>query len=436
MTPRRQFLRRLGIQATSAALLAGTPFRLDAADPSPQAPSQAIDPLLAREWLARWNRNILSNARARYCDREMGEELGWKMSPFLEGFYYGFRATGDARWVSRLVDWADAWIRRGRKEPDGFIGWPKSGSGGTASENFLSDSLLGEAMTLRPVVLMAAEILKDPEFKKTYGSAAESYLSLAEQIFQKWDTRGCWREVKAGGLWVEPPFGLDPKTGQWTEGYDQRKTDGFSHPANKQNLIARGLTALHDATKKPIYRERAEQWWRLMKSRIKTCEEGKYFVWNYWDPAGPWDYNPDRSPKHWVGVHPNGGYYGIDVAGIVDAYEHNLVFTKEDLDKLIATNRDFMWNQQVKGAKFQRIDGREPDARWKESPGTLWAALAPYDAKLCEVFVANHNPSDWGALGTTPWFLARFRASPESKEPSQRSRPQQKSTPAIGKSHE
>jgi acetyl esterase/lipase len=29
-------------------------------------------------------------------------------------------------------------------------------------------------------------------------------------------------------------------------------------------------------------------------------------LWNYWEPAGPWDYKPDgRSTKHWVGVHPN-----------------------------------------------------------------------------------------------------------------------------------
>ena len=28
-----------------------------------------------------------------------------------------------------------------------------------------------------------------------------------------------------------------------------------------------------------------------------------------------------------------------------------------DIARLIATNRDFMWNKQIKNAKFQRIDG-------------------------------------------------------------------------------
>jgi len=164
---------------------------------------------------------------------------------------------------------------------------------------------------------------------------------------------------------------------------------------------------MHDVTNKPIYKERAEKWWRLMKSRMRTREEGKYFVWNYWDPAGPWDYKSDGSTRHWVGIHPNGGYYLIDVESIVTAFEHGLVFTKEDIDRLIATNRDFMWNQQVTGARFQRIDGGRPDPRWENSPGVLWTALVPYDETLRKIFVANHNPSGWGGLSATPWFLAR-----------------------------
>jgi hypothetical protein len=95
------------------------------------------------------------------------------------------------------------------------------------------------------------------------------------------------------------------------------------------------------------------------------------------------------------------------VEGIVEAFEHTVVFGKDDLDRLIATNRDFMWDHHITGARFQRIDGGEPDSRWKGSPGVLWTALVPYDATLKTIFIANHNPSDWGALSLTPWFIAR-----------------------------
>lgn len=263
---------------------------------------------LTQDWLARWEKNILGRARSRYCDKEVGEELGWLVSPFLNGIYYGYLATRDPKWVEMQIDWMDSCVRRGIEEPDGFVGWPKSGM--DATESFYTDSLLGEATALRPVVLMADEILKTPALKGKFDSQAQAYLRLAERVFEKWDSRGCWREIANGGLWVVPLFGIDPKTGQWTEGYARRNTDGFSNPDNKENHIARWLIAMYDVTRKSVYRERAEKWFRLMKSRMKTRQDGTYFVWNYWDPAGPWDCKADGSPKHWVGVHPNGGYYG------------------------------------------------------------------------------------------------------------------------------
>jgi hypothetical protein len=262
-------------------------------------------------------------------------------------------------------------------------------------------------MGLRPLVLMADQIRKTPALQPKFGASAESWLKIAEQTFVKWDARGCWREVTAGGLWVVPDFGLDAGTGKWTDGYAQRATHGFSNPDNKQNHIARWLLALHDATQKPVYRDRAEKWFRLMKSRLHSREGGKYFVWNYWEPGGPWDYNPDGSTRHWVGVHPNGGYYAIDLQGMVAAFEHGLVFKLDDMQRLIATNRDFMWNQQLNDAKFQRIDGGQADPRWKDSPGVLWTALVPHDQTLRKIFLANHNPASWGGLAATPWFLAR-----------------------------
>jgi hypothetical protein len=370
-----------------------------------------LDPALAKDWLARWQKNILADAEHRYCDREMGEELGWLVSPFLNGFYYGYRATGDVAWLDRLADWTHAWTVRGIKEPDGFLGWPKSGTGGVLEENLYTDSLLGEAMALRPAMLAARDILRDRTLKQKFGDMAQTWLELAESTFEKWFVRGCWREVKEGGVWVVPAFGMDRQTGQWTEGYARRTTDGFSNPDNKQNLIALWLLSLHDATGNPVYRTYAQKWWRVMKSRLHTRQGGKYFVWNYWEPAGPWDLKRDGSPRHWVGVHPNGGYYQIDVEAMVAAFEHGLVFTREDLDKLIATNRDFMWNHQVKAAKFQRMDGGPPDARWKDTPGCLWTALAPYDDTLRKVFVANHQPASWGGMAVTPWFLAGGRVN-------------------------
>jgi len=365
-----------------------------------------VERALREAWLEKWEKHILAEAANRYCDKETGEELGWVVSPFLNGFYYGYLATGNRSWIGHLIDWTDACLKRTVLEPDGARGWPKGDGGGGDSTQYRADSLLGEAMLLRPVVLAAMEIQKSAPLRADWGGKADAYIKFAEEIFQKWDSRGCWREVEKGGLWVVPAYGIDLKTGGWSSGYETRTVSGFSNPDNKENHIARWILALHDATGKSVYKDRAAKWFQLMKSRMKSTGNGKFFVWNYWEPAGPWDFKPDGSPKHWIGVHPNGGYYGIDVEAIVAAFEHGLVFSREDIDRLIATNRDFMWNGNFAEAKFKRIDGGQPDPRWKESPGVLWTSLVPYDQTLKKIFVENHRPDSWGGIGTTPWFLS------------------------------
>lgn len=363
--------------------------------------------LSPRDWLPAWQTNIVAESKTRYCDTETGEELGWLVSPFLNGFAYGYLATRDPNMLDRLCDWNDAWLKRGIKEPDGHIGWPKQGTGGLIEDQLYTDSLLGEAMAFTPSVRVMADAAKWPRGRPIrHYDDLERYLAASEACFRKWDSRGCWRTVENGGLWVVPAFGIDKSTGGWTAGYADRKTAGFSNPDNKENAISEWLLAMYDATGKAVYRDRAAAWFRLMKSRMHANGE-KYLVWDYWDPAGPWDYKPDGSTRHWVGVHPNGGYYGIDVGAIVDAYEHHLVFTRGDIDKLIATNRDFMWNQKLPGAAFRRIDGGEPDPRWKDSPGVLWTSLCRYDPTLRKVFEATFQPVSWGGLAETPWYVWR-----------------------------
>ena len=371
-----------------------------------------LNSLLAREptdgWLPKWQSYILAESKTRYCDTETGEELGWLVSPFLSGFAYGYLATNETEWLDRLVDWADAWLKRAVKEPDGFVGWPKQGTGGLVEDQLFTDSLLGEAMALTPLVRLHGQVHRGGlSWRSEIDRKLDRYLQASEACFRKWDGRGCWREVKDGGVWVVPAFGIDKASGGWTAGYATRRNDGFSNPANKENAIAEWLLAMFDATGKPVYRDRAAAWFRVMKARIRT--NGRYLVWNYWDPAGPWDFKPDGSTRHWVGVHPNGGYYGIDVGAIVDAFEHGVVFDRGDIDKLIATNRDFMWNQKLPGAEFRRIDGGEPDPRWPKTPGVLWVPLGKYDAKLREIFEATFQPASWGGLSTTPWNVWRSR---------------------------
>ena len=206
---RRSFLKQAVLAAAGMASLSNKPLATAVNGESTGKAPVGLDAALAKDWLSRWAKNILSDAGNRYCDHELGEEVGWLVRPFLNGFYYGYHATRDPKWVEHLADWADSWIKRGAKELDSFIGWPKSGSGGALAESLLTDSLLGEAMGLRPIVMMAGEIQVTPALKERFGPRAGAWLKLAGQVFEKWDSRGCWREVEEGGLWVVPAFGMN-----------------------------------------------------------------------------------------------------------------------------------------------------------------------------------------------------------------------------------
>jgi hypothetical protein len=350
-------------------------------------PAFTVDPAKRDTWLARWQQNILTEAKARSCDTAMGEEIGWLISPLLNGFYYGFLLTGDPRWLDRLIDWTDSWIRRGVTEPDGYTGWPKVGAAGTDVDNldsFYADSLLGEAMVLQPVVLTSAAILKDPALAGRYGPKAHLYLELAHRTFEKWDRRGAWRATDTGMITVVLPYGIDTATGGWTDG-ERTRTDphvGFSHPDNKANLVALWLLAMSAATAIPLYQDRAKAWFQMMKGRLRLQPDGSYQIWNYWEPAGPWDYRVFGVPKHWIGVHPKDVYYATDVQAMVTAYEHGLVFSADDLGHLVKT---------------AQVDGRQ------------WPALAPYDATIRARFEQTLKPDGWAELSLVPWYLEEQR---------------------------
>jgi hypothetical protein len=343
---------------------------------------------------ARWEKFIVADyAASRYCDTEKAEELAWLVAPYLNAFFYGYVATKNPKWIDMLVDCADSWLPRGVTEPDGFIGWPKRGWAGSKVDNlddWTADSMLGEAAVLTPIVSMAREILATPGLAAAYGAKARSYLQTSKQIFEKWRQRGAWRETEGGGIvTVELPFGIDEKTGDWTAGYAKRNdlSIGFSHQNNKANLIARWLVAMFDATGEKDFRERAEGWFRLMKSRMSLKRDGSFQIWNYWQPAGPWDYRFLDVPKHWIGVHPNQSYYDIDVESIVLAYEHGLVFSKDDIDRLIATAL---------------------------TENRYWIGLVPYDERLQKRFENRLEPTRWSGLVATPWYLARQSALREA----------------------
>jgi hypothetical protein len=437
-----------------------------------------------KNWLGRWDKNISGEVRGyRVCESAVGEDIAWVITPVLDGLYQGYMATKNTKYVDMLVDWTDCLIKRGAKEPDGYVGWPSFKAAGTDKDNldnaYDADSMLSDAMVFRPIVLMAHQMATNPALKGKYAAKGKSYIKFAEQIYQKWATRGGWRDCKVGAISLVLPCGLDKTRTKWVDFRTRNDPgDGFSHPDNKASEVACWMLAMWDVTGKPEYKERAEKWFKLLKSRMTLKSDGTYEIWNYWQPAGPWDYisTPAQEkedsgrigePKHWVGVHPRGGYYEMDTAAIAAAYQHGLVFTKADIDHLIATAKT-SWRDgdpgspaagmevsvQPSSGTAKEINACFPNSRTSKPTsagagalsGTvvsvewdaeankgkivvqpknaqahrvtfltnddtkvhvlrMWRGLVPYDEEIQKNFEATADPESWGGLGDVSWYL-------------------------------
>jgi hypothetical protein len=445
----------------------------------PAAPAMTLvkmDEAKQKDWLAKWDKNITGEAKNYRvaCDKSVGEDIAWAGTAIWEAFYNGYMATHDTKYLDMWVDWTDSLIKRAVKEPDGYVGWPGKDPHGTEVDQLsrlVGDSMLAEAMVFRPIVALAGEVLKDPKLKDKYGAKAESYLKLSEQLAEKWVKRGGWRETKDGGMIsVVGYYGLTADGKSWDLSAEAMADPNlaFSHPNNKANKVASWMLALWDVTGKTQYKDRAEKWFKVLKSRLKLGSDGTYEIWNYWEPAGPWDYKPgSKATKHWVGVHGNAGYYEADLGGMVEAYEHGLVFTKDDIGHLIDTAKT-AWvgsnpgslgagmlvcvdpasgtakaiNACIPNSKTAEpasagsaaLSGKIVSAEWdvKASKGKMvvqpkdasvapvtfdtdkdtkvkvlrmWTALAPYDVEIQKNFEATEKPDSWGGLSAASYYL-------------------------------
>ena len=143
-----------------------------------------------------------------------------------------------------------------------------------------------------------------------------------------------------------------------------------------------------DVTGKPEYKDHAEKWFKLLKSRMTLKPTAPTKSGTTGSPPDPGITYPTATPSTGSFEHPNAGYYEIDLTGIVNAYEHGIVFTKTDIQHLIDTAL---------------------------ATKRYWTPLAPYSPEIQKRFEAGHKPDDWGGLGGTPWYLMR-RAQLNTKE--------------------
>jgi hypothetical protein len=120
------------------------------------------------------------------------------------------------------------------------------------------------------------------------------------------------------------------------------------------------------------------------------CLFDDHYVWNYWEPFGVWDIEDASRNKlrHWVNVHPYRNYQSGEIHEIAEAYHSGLTFDQQDIQRIINTNINVMWNGDRQNPEWRNSNyavekaalGKEPAEKkpGEDRAGTLWHGLLDF----------------------------------------------------------
>jgi len=326
-----------------------------------------------------------------------GEEYFWVMSARMLPLLKAYRYTHDPEYLELYVPiqeqiLSQRYIHPTKPEYNGWYEYDAKGD-----KMFQHVALIDHDTILYfvPVLMFVQEVRADPALKEKYGGKAEAWLKDVEASIRAWDKRGCYQDFPDGSGWYHSMTVYpDPKTGEL------KKLDsigaGGTVPYNKVHALFEALTLAYRITGDPWYTTRMEKCSKFFKKHVE---------WNYRDHAFPGDYKSgvlgQGEALTGAFVHPKGGYYQLDAEGITNAYDLNIVYTKEDIEKLLKTNLEFMFTGDATDPKFKKIDGTVDKSGKYNYIGRLWTALAHFSPKTRELWKAQIDKN--GGKGWMSW---------------------------------
>jgi len=233
-----------------------------------------------------------------------------------------------------------------------------------------------------PVLRFVREVRADASLRSRYGELAEKWLKDVQASIRAWDRRGCWHELgDKGGWYSNPTHYPDPNTGELV-----RRTDIFAGgviPYNKVHAFCEALSLAYRITGDEWYVQRMAKCAKRFRGNWRV--DDKHAEWNYRDHAFAGDYVSgvvgQGKTRTGAFVHVKGGYYALDVEGVVCCYDVGAFYQRADIEKLIQTNLKFMWMGDEKDPKFRKINGTYK-AEGKYNKGYLWTALAHFSPEV------------------------------------------------------
>lgn len=348
-----------------SSLLAGCTLILCAPVPLTAGEAAAPDPAAYRAFL-QTNPNL---------DKIPGEAFTWHAANGLGRFVAAWQTYRDPRWLDEAALHFDWLIGRMAVEPDGYPGWvgPRMG---TTDGLHTGPHVVGDANLIEPMLAFAEAVLNDPAQQVRLGAKARDYLALARRVVEKWDRRGSYAVDGEFAVYTQQDlWQVKDAPGRLTRVPELKITENM----NKSGKMGVVMLRLHRLTGEAEWRTRAVRLFSQYKRIMRLLPDEKRMIFNFWEPFGPWDLDPATGhPRGWINVHPfRPGYQAAEIGMMVAAYHDGIVFTRHDIELLIATNL-WMWNKSLDDPQFVASDGRS-------KAGTLWAALADFDPTIREL---------------------------------------------------
>lgn len=334
-----------------------------------------------------------------FIENAKGENFCWHARVGMDRYIEHFQLTGNKEWLDAGITYYDFLISRMDTDPDGYKGW----IGPYAyDEKYWQDALVGDAILMTGILDFCILVLENDHLKKIYGKKANAYVDIAKKDFiEKWDKRGIWYEDGPYGAYTGYHNFLKPgNLKQWIYGPDVERAE-ISHPFNKQLDVGQVCLRLYRITGNAFYRDRAERIFFTLKSHFQYFDN--HYCWNYFDPLTPADIDLEKKDtRHGVWVHPwRSGYQAGDVEKIVEAYHYGIVFDEKDIQRIINTNLNVMWNKDKINPKFINSNGLGADndtvgiAQFQaayghstifKNAGELWTNLLDFDQTIRDLY--------------------------------------------------
>jgi hypothetical protein len=250
-------------------------------------------------------------AALRQPGEELGGEIAWGRAYQLAALVEMLEVTRDSKYAEQFVRLAD-WVAAARDDRHGLRDevrnrvQPAWGSTGYSNGNRYVWAVHTGVIAV-PMARFAAIVKSDPALAARWGGEAGRLLKVAQEAVG----------VHADEYREGP--GAD-------EGYVYCPYLKKHLPLNMQNALAEAWLAIDDATRTQSYRPRITGLARFLKHRLRTMEEDGSYVWAYWPPL-------EGTETSFEDI----SHAAINVDFMVRCFEHELVFTREDLARLEKT---------------------------------------------------------------------------------------------------